>query len=94
MSNRQNYYKNYYEKNKNDYHIPRWKKRGCVDGDFKALLHYFLDCETCMVCHKKFNNENKKDVKCLDHCHETGEVRYICCWECNIKILRKPCSLK
>lgn len=104
MNSRQSYFKNYYKKNKKDYNIRRWKTRGCVDDDFKALNEYFINCEECMVCYKKFNDINKLDVKCLDHCHETGEVRYICCWECNIRILRPPpkgrknkkksCSLK
>lgn len=88
MNSRQVYFKNYYQKNKKNYNIPRWKQRGCVDADFKALNEFFINCEECMVCHKKFNNAFTLDTKCLDHDHETGEVRYIACWECNIKILR------
>jgi hypothetical protein len=83
------YFKKYYLKNKNNYIIPRWRQRGVRDSDFKSVLKFYLECDECMICKDKFDKDIQKKVKCLDHCHKTGEVRYVCCWECNLFLLKE-----
>ena len=37
-----------------------------------------------MICDNEFKDSRDRH---LDHDHETGEVRYICCRTCNLYIL-------
>jgi hypothetical protein len=38
----------------------------------------------CMICHK--SNEKYKRALCVDHDHETGDVRALLCNDCNLGI--------
>jgi DNA-directed RNA polymerase subunit RPC12/RpoP len=85
------YHYNYYRKQPQNYIIPRWKARGIMDADFPSLLEAFNEETNCQICGVEFENSyDKKRKKVLDHDHDTGEVRYICCNMCNLHILQKP----
>jgi hypothetical protein len=79
------YDKEYYDNNKDKAKIKRWRHLGIKDNDFD-LLYQAVESETnCYICGKFFT---KHYDKCLDHDHETGEVRYILCRNCNGNLLR------
>ena len=66
--------------------LDRWKKAGIIDTDIDEFYEYYLKQTHCWICFKKYSNE-RMDLKCLDHDHNTGEPRYICCNYCNLKIV-------
>jgi len=65
-----------------------WKNQGIIDGDYESLYNEFVNTKECMICGHDFS----KYKKCLDHDHDTGEVRYICCDNCNNKFLSLRCN--
>ena len=75
--------------------INNWKQIGVIDTDFPLLYKEYMKETHCWICGCEYNRPRHKH---LDHDHETGEVRYICCMECNIKVLgknkRKRCPKK
>tara|TARA_S200002703_G_scaffold78157_3_gene67290 strand:+ start:199 stop:636 length:438 start_codon:yes stop_codon:yes gene_type:complete len=72
------------EKRKRSIRVDNWKRKGVIDEDLWAI-HEVYDKETnCWICGKKFLHTMDR---CLDHCHKTGEPRYICCNKCNTTIL-------
>ena len=66
-----------------------WKSQGIIEEDLSSVYDYYLKETNCMVCFEEFKNSIDK---CLDHDHETGEIRYICCRKCNTSILREKFS--
>tara|TARA_R110002126_G_C10154959_1_gene472144 strand:- start:44 stop:421 length:378 start_codon:yes stop_codon:yes gene_type:complete len=63
--------------------IGHWKFRGVISDDYDKLYEYYLSVEECENCGIELNLCNKS-LKCLDHCHETGQFRNILCHSCNI----------
>ena len=68
--------------------IANWKHLGIIDGDFETLYNEFVNTKECWICGHDFS----KHKKCLDHDHDTGEVRYICCNNCNSHFLSLRCN--
>ena len=64
--------------------VSSWKSQGMIDEDLHAVYDYYLKETNCMVCLEEFKNSRDK---CLDHDHETGEIRYICCNYCNRHVI-------
>ena len=67
--------------------IGKWKLRGIIHDNYDELYERYLNTEFCELCNIKLTEDktNTKTTRCLDHCHNTGEVRNVVCWLCNIK---------
>ena len=65
--------------------ITKWKSRGILDEDLSAVYDYLIEQTNCMICLKEYKNSKDRH---LDHDHQTGEIRYICCNTCNSIFLR------
>ena len=90
--------KRYYEKNKDKrkeynrtspvyykyYIISSWKRQGMIDDDFDLLFEVYNKETHCWICGMEFD---KRINRHLDHDHNTGEPRYICCRRCNCYIV-------
>tara|TARA_R110000803_G_C11718477_1_gene287889 strand:- start:4 stop:384 length:381 start_codon:yes stop_codon:yes gene_type:complete len=63
------------------YRISKWKYRGMIHDDFDSVYEIYFHTWNCEYCGCEF--KNTKD-RCLDHNHETGEVRAILCNRCNV----------
>ena len=66
--------------------VSSWKSQGIIDEDLEGVYDYLLDETHCMICFKPYKDSRDR---CLDHDHDTGEIRYICCNTCNSHFLRE-----
>ena len=64
--------------------IGGWRSRGVIDTDFDALYDYYSKQTHCMICAKEFKNSRDRN---LEHDHDDGSVRYICCQNCNLWVV-------
>jgi len=80
------YMRNYRQspKGKKVMRVANWKQIGIVDTDLPSLYDIYIQETNCWICGNEFKNSKDRH---LDHDHETGEVRYICCRDCNIQLL-------
>jgi hypothetical protein len=98
---RKGYMKKYQEKNKErlkqyqkDYYstpkgrkmmrIANWKQIGIEDEDLNSVYDVYIKEKTCWICGCEYKKRRERH---LDHDHQTGEIRYICCRSCNINLL-------
>ena len=70
-------YKNHKSSKRKD-----WKKLGIKidEDDFDYVYNEYIHATNCDLCNKLFLNTIDR---CLDHNHETGEIRNIVCNKCN-----------
>ena len=70
-----------------------WRKYGLTYSELEKLYNEVDGC--CEICGtyksmpQRFKGRNKgqpQDVLNIDHCHTTGRVRGLLCWECNTSI--------
>tara|TARA_R100000700_G_C3177825_1_gene153207 strand:+ start:2871 stop:3386 length:516 start_codon:yes stop_codon:yes gene_type:complete len=80
------YQKEYYKqpKGKKMMRMANWRQIGIIDKDLDLVYDVYINETNCWICDKKFKNARERH---LDHCHDTGEIRYICCRNCNITLL-------
>ena len=64
--------------------IANWKQIGIIDNDLASVYDIYIKETNCWICGCEYKNKKHRH---LDHNHETGEIRYICCRDCNIQIL-------
>lgn len=77
--------KEYYHKNKGrkENIERRWKRYGVKLSD--DTYERFKECKNCQVCNVELTSKGKSR-KVLDHDHDSGYVRFICCCSCNPKL--------
>ena len=65
----------------------QWKTRGVITNNFDNLYDYYMKINKCEICNITLTmGKRTKTSKCLDHCHDTGQVRNIVCHTCNCKL--------
>jgi hypothetical protein len=60
-----------------------WKRRGlkCDDLEFEIIYNRYLNAEYCELCNKEFLCSLDRQ---MEHDHDTGYFRNICCRSCNM----------
>ncbi len=63
---------------------PNHKGLICDSRDDYELVYFtWLNSERCENCNCEYSKDN---VKCMDHCHNTGIFRNILCHSCNLNL--------
>lgn len=57
----------------------RIRRHGLTLLQYETLLA--IQNNACAICRRTF-----KKTPCIDHCHQTGKVRGILCYSCNIGV--------
>ena len=81
------YNKKYYatEDGKKSNTISSWISQGMVCTDWKAIHALYMITDKCDYCNCELVEGLGKNARCLDHDHESGEIRGILCKSCNIR---------
>ncbi len=83
------YIKSYRPKNLHSYTISQWKFQGIKlrpNEDWDSVYLYWKTCERCELCDVELTDgRGELTSRNLDHDHDTGFIRNVLCWGCNIK---------
>tara|TARA_R110001599_G_C11853498_1_gene620921 strand:- start:35 stop:496 length:462 start_codon:yes stop_codon:yes gene_type:complete len=62
----------------------QWKIHGVkfTEDEFNLIYDRWLNSTNCELC----NHDYSSSKKCMDHSHETGKFRCICCNQCNLNM--------
>ena len=63
--------------------VDKWISRGVKlrpDEDWDSVYTCWMITNECMICDSDISSCHQK---CLDHDHETGFIRSVCCKKCN-----------
>lgn len=67
-----------------------WRKAGIKDIDLPQLYEFVIKETNCWVCGIEFGkSRTKMNFRALDHDHDTGEPRMVCCTKCNLFIIKE-----
>jgi len=68
--------------------LNEWKnKTNLKSNNFDLLFERYYNTNNCEICNFKIeNHKNNFEKKCLDHHHDSGYMRYVCCNKCNSKL--------
>jgi len=62
-------------------------KTNLKSNNFDLLFDRYYYTDNCDICNLQiFNHKNNCEKKCLDHHHDSGYMRYICCNKCNVRL--------
>ena len=59
-----------------------WKKNGLITDEFEEIYKQYIYSSNCELCGNEY--KTRRD-RCMEHSHETGEFRNICCQSCNAR---------
>ena len=57
-----------------------WKKNGLITDEFEEIYKQYIYSSNCELCGNEY--KTRRD-RCMEHSHETGKFRNICCRICN-----------
>ena len=70
--------------------IGRWRSLGMrIGGDWSLFELNYRNTNNCELCNLQFGSQKiKKEMKCCDHDHHSGYIRFVCCQKCNNHLSR------
>tara|TARA_R100000541_G_scaffold53854_1_gene62149 strand:- start:169 stop:603 length:435 start_codon:yes stop_codon:yes gene_type:complete len=83
--------KKIYDSPHQGYKIDSWKRQGllCREGEtYKDIYYHVMSINNCELCNVEFTDEIK-NLRCMDHDHNTGYFRMVLCLVCNAQHDRK-----
>ena len=66
----------------------KWKFRGLDMQYFEQAYKQYTEGTHCEICLVEYDGKNGSRRKNMEHCHDTGKFYGICCWHCNIHVIR------
>ena len=73
--------KKIYDSRHQSFTIYNWKKRGLICREketYKDIYYQVMSINNCELCNVEFTKESQ-NLRCMDHCHETGFFRKVLC---------------
>ena len=59
-----------------------WKIKGLITDDFDTIYKQYIYASNCELCGKVYKSRHDRQ---MEHNHETGKFRNICCQQCNLR---------